>query len=64
MLQGFVPDYSYGAALVGGWQAGQPKKSFWTKTKASFDEGIPIGAYRCEKCGFLEFYADPRFAAE
>ena len=64
MIQGFVPDYSRGAALVAGWHAGQPKKSFWTGTKAPLQEGIPIGAFACTECGFLEFYAGPRFAGE
>ena len=65
MVQGFVPDfYSHGAALVGGWHEGQPKKSFWTMAKARRSEGLPIGAFRCQKCGFLEFYSDPKFAAQ
>ena len=65
MAQGFVPDfYSHSAVLVGGWHEGQPKKSFWTRTKAPFLEGIPIGAFRCQKCGFLEFYSDAKFAAQ
>jgi len=64
MVQGFVPDYSYGAVLVGGWHEGQPKKSFWATTKAPMHDGMPIGAFRCQKCGFLEFYSDPKFAAQ
>ena len=64
MVQGFVPDYSYGAVLVAGWQAGQPKKSFWTSTQSPRFEGVPIGAFACAKCGFLEFYAGQRFAAQ
>jgi hypothetical protein len=63
MVQGFVPDYSHGAALVGRWLKGPPKKSFWTRTKAPYDSGFPIGAFRCQKCGFLELYSDPKFAA-
>ena len=62
MIQGFIPDhYSHGAMYVEGWIEGQPKKSFWTSTKAPKDEAIPIGTFRCEKCGFLEFYADAKF---
>jgi predicted Zn-ribbon and HTH transcriptional regulator len=66
MVQGFVPDYFHGggAALVGGWFAGQPKKSFWKTTKAPRAEGVPIGAFRCQKCGFLELYSDAKFAAQ
>ena len=64
MAQGFVPDYSHGATLVGSWHAGHPKKSFWSRTKAPFREGIPIAAFRCQKCGFTEFYSDAKFAAQ
>jgi predicted nucleic-acid-binding Zn-ribbon protein len=64
MVRGFVPDYAHGGILVGGWQEGRPKKSFWTTTKVSRSTGIPIGVFRCARCGFLEFYADKRFAAE
>ena len=64
MVQGFVADYSMGAALVASWHAGQPKKKLVGHTKAPRAEGVPIGAYRCQECGFLEFYADPKFAAQ
>jgi hypothetical protein len=64
MVQGFVPEYSHAAALVLGWHLGQPKKSFWRETKAPRAEGVPIGAFRCQKCGFLEFYSDAKFAAQ
>jgi len=64
MVQGFVPDYSHGAALVGSWHEGEPEKSFWHRTKAPLANGIPIGAFRCRDCGFLELYSDPSFAAK
>ena len=64
MVQGFVPDYSMGATLVASWHAGQPRKKLVGHTKAPYAEGVPIGAYHCQECGFLEFYADPKFAAQ
>jgi predicted RNA-binding Zn-ribbon protein involved in translation (DUF1610 family) len=64
MAQGFVADYSMAAALVASWHAGQPKKKLVGHTKAPRAEGVPIGAYRCQNCGFLEFYADLGFAAQ
>lgn len=64
MVQGFIPDHTYGAHLVGSWHEGQPKKSFWVRTKAPIAGGIPIGAFRCAGCGYLEFYSNARFAAE
>ena len=65
MVQGFVPDY-YGSSwsFVMAWFAGSPKKAFWTRTKAPHGDGVPIGAFRCQKCGFLEFYSDAKFAAQ
>jgi hypothetical protein len=64
MVQGFVADYSMGAALVTSWHAGQPKKKLIGHTKAPRDEGVPIGAFRCQECGFLEFYAASNFAVQ
>jgi hypothetical protein len=64
MVQGFIPDITHGAILVGQWYSGPPEKSFWTNTKHPRAEGVPIGAFRCQKCGFLEFYADAKFAAQ
>ena len=64
MVQGFMPDFfQHSASGVGGWREGAPKKSFWKGTNASRSEGIPIGAFRCDRCGFLELYADKEFAA-
>jgi hypothetical protein len=64
MIQGFVVDFSETGTLVMRWHDGPPKKSFWSGTKAGQHEGIPIGAFRCDKCGFLEFYANEEFAAK
>ena len=64
MTQGFVPDFSHSAAIVAAWHEGQPRKSFWTRTKVRLRDGVTIGVFRCRGCGFLEFYADPKFAAQ
>jgi hypothetical protein len=63
MVQGFVVDYSMRAALAASWHSGHPRKKLVGHTKAPRADGLPIGAYRCDQCGFLELYADPRFAA-
>jgi hypothetical protein len=64
MVQGFIPDFfHHSASGVGGWNEGPPKKSFWTGTKAALSKGIPVGAFRCSRCGFLELYASKEFAA-
>jgi C4-type Zn-finger protein len=64
MEQGFVVDQSHGARIVSEWAAGAPLKSFWSGTKLPYEKVIPIGAYRCESCGYLESYARPEFAAK
>ena len=64
MEQGFVADYSMAAALVASWHPGHPEKKLVGHTKAPRAEGVPIGAYRCHSCEFLEFYAAPKFAAK
>ena len=63
MVQGCIPDHLGGGALVGNWIEGPPKKSFWRGTKAPMDGGIPIAAFRCANCGFMEFYSRDEFAA-
>lgn len=65
MIQGFIPGYGQGdRSYVSGWLEGQPQKSIWRGTKGSFEEVIPIGAFRCKGCGFLEFYSDEKFASQ
>jgi hypothetical protein len=63
MEQGYVLDNTVGGLLVSHWSKGAPRKSFWTETKRPDDEPVPIGTFRCSSCGYLEAYADPRFAA-
>jgi hypothetical protein len=62
MELGFLPDHTYGANLVARWAAGAPVASFWTNTKLKGVETIPVGTYRCTRCGYLESYARPEFA--
>ncbi len=61
MMQGFILDHTYGAHLVASWIPGAPESSFWRGTKSG--PAIPIGTLRCSSCGFLESYAQRRFAA-
>lgn len=64
MVRGFSPDLTYGGVLVARWFEGVPEKSFWTGTKTRSEAGTPIAAFRCSKCGYLEFFADDRFTPE
>jgi hypothetical protein len=62
MEQGFVLDKGLNMQYVSQWAAGPPQKSFWLGTSPP-DNLIPIGAFRCASCGYLESYARPEFAA-
>jgi hypothetical protein len=65
MDQGFVIDNTDGGGRnVTQWAAGAPRKSFWLGTKLPDEELVPIGAYRCSSCGYLELYAREGFAAQ
>ena len=63
MVRGFIPDQTYGGVVVGSWQEGLPKKSFWSGTRLP-EPGLPIGVFRSVGCGYLEQYADSKFAAD
>ena len=65
MVQGFIFDREEGGLRrVSNWVEGAPEKNFWTATKVSKEKCIPVGTFRCSKCGFLESYASPEFAAK
>ena len=57
MSDGFVVDNTYGAYLASAWHPGQVIKSFWKGVKLQRADMRQITANRCERCGFLEFYA-------
>ena len=62
MEQGFVLDKGLNMQYVSQWAAGPPQKSFWLGTSPPANL-IPIGAFRCGLCGYLESYARHEFAA-
>ena len=64
MEQGFILDNAYAAHVVSQWVAGPPLKSFWSGTKIPSEGLVPVGTFRCAKCGYLESYARPEFAAK
>lgn len=63
MTQGFVPDLRRASAEVSHWVEGHPKTDMWAGINLDRKRTYPIGAHRCESCGFLEFYASDEFAA-
>lgn len=60
MDRGHVPDAAHGAVLQSSWAPGeaQPRR-FFRGIKYQADELIPLTAYRCPMCGYVEFYARP-----
>ena len=64
MAQGFVVDvHQYGSRRISSWVEGAPQKSFWFGTTAPDMNGLPIGTFRCQNCGFLESFARLEFEA-
>ena len=49
---------SYDMRHAGEWLEGVPEKSIWTGLKVRGRTVLPITSFRCERCGFLENYAD------
>jgi hypothetical protein len=60
MVLGFVPDKEEFGYRPGSWLEGSPKGSELT-VQVRLDRCVPIGAFRCSQCGYLEFYARPEF---
>ena len=64
LIQGFMPDRTHGGTFLHRWHKGAPSfslKSFWSEMRCNWSDSIPIAAFRCEACGFLELYADQSF---
>jgi hypothetical protein len=60
MEVGHVPDSAHGHILQSSWAAGEAEtRRFFGGIKYHPDEVIPLSAYRCPSCGYVEFYARP-----
>jgi hypothetical protein len=56
---GFVADFQHSSMSPSQWIAGTPQRSFWSGTWTG-DRRYPIQAFRCRRCGHLDFWAgDP-----
>ncbi len=55
---GFIADFQHGRNVMNPseWVAGTPQPSFWTGTWTG-ERRYPIQAFRCRRCGHLEFWA-------
>ena len=70
---GFIADHAYGDRMVlrSYWVAGPPEKypsGWWNqgleRLNTSGKEKHYITAYRCERCGFMKFYAGSDHSGE
>lgn len=57
MHKGFLLDKGYGTSFVPKWMAGEPEEHLSAESKATGVARHTVLAYRCERCGFLKFYA-------
>ena len=65
MEQGHALDHTHGGVLINRWAKGPPKKAFWGGLKIVSQAALlPLAAFRCQSCGYLEFYAREEFAAK
>jgi hypothetical protein len=58
METGHIPDVGYGVITQGTWTSGAAEqRRFLGGIKYDKKRQVPITAYRCSRCGFLELYA-------
>jgi hypothetical protein len=63
MELGFIPDSQEGGYRLINWIEGKPTGTE-ESVKYTLEKSVPIGAYRCVGCGYLEFYARPEFVPD
>ena len=61
MVIGFIPDMGGAGYLPARWVEGVPEHSVLKGTKVSGKTQLTIRANRCQKCGFVELYANEPF---
>jgi hypothetical protein len=60
MDRGHIPDAAHSVVLQQRWSRGDPEpRRFVGGIKWEADEQLPLLAYRCSGCGFVELYAPP-----
>jgi Domain of unknown function (DUF6487) len=60
MDRGHIPDLAHGAVQQASWAPGEAiARRFLGGIKYEAGETIPLSAYRCPSCGYVELYARP-----
>jgi hypothetical protein len=57
MQEGYLPDAATNVWRAPSWVEGKPEWSFWTGLKMRGKTPLPVTAYRCPSCGYVEIYA-------
>ena len=58
MKEGFLPDSHQNTARVAQWVEGAPEFWFLNILKMRGRRKLPIRSWRCQKCGYLESFAE------
>jgi hypothetical protein len=59
MEPGFLLDRGHVNALSRAeWLEGEPEKAFLAGLKTKGKDRFPVTTFRCDRCGYLESYAD------
>lgn len=58
MIEGFLVDATDSYKKVGCWVGGAPEKSIWGGIKLRGKNRYSVQSWRCQRCGFLENYAN------
>jgi len=60
MQPGHIPDMGHGVILQSTWVSGYPQpRKFIGGIKYDKKALIPVVAWRCQRCGYLELFAGP-----
>ncbi len=60
MELGHIPDQGHGHVNQAGWSRGEPERQrFFGGIKFRAKEQLPLTAFRCPSCGYVELYAPP-----
>jgi len=60
MERGHIPDIAESHVVQTAWARGETERRRWVGgIKVNTKEQLPITAYRCPSCGYVELYAPP-----
>ena len=64
MSPGYIPDFDENIIRQSNFYAGEPRTGWGGSLKINQNDALPVRAYCCVACGFLEFYASEKFKAQ